>query len=306
MIEYHNLLRDVLENGVDADDRTGTGTRSVFGRQIRFDLSKGFPAVTTKKLAWKAVVSELLWFLEGSTDERRLAELLYGKPREQLIDKTTIWTANANAQGRALGYENNDTVKQLGPVYGSQWRMWEYHMEWEAPCGEKQFDIGVIDQIIDVIVTIKNDPLSRRHMVSAWNVGAVDLMALPPCHYGFQFYVRNGKLSCLWNQRSVDVFLGLPFNIASYALLTHLIALECGLEVGELIGNLGDTHIYNNHFDQVKEQLEREPLALPTLMIDDEFSLKRGLTVGFDYRDVGLLTLDGYEHHAPIKAAMAV
>ncbi|AKE44845.1 thymidylate synthase [Sinorhizobium phage phiM9] len=301
MKQYHDLLVDIVSNGVDAGDRTGTGTRSVFGRQIRFDLAKGFPAMTTKKLQWEAVVSELLWFLEGSTDERRLAELRYGKNRFELTDKKTIWTDNADAQGKALGYVNNDTAKDLGPVYGAQWRTWTFDRV--TPRGRER---GYIDQIDNVIESILKDPHGRRHMVSAWNVPEIESMSLPPCHYSFQFYVRNKKLSCIWNQRSVDVFLGLPFNIASYALLTHIIARECNLEVGELIGSFGDTHIYLNHFDQVKEQLEREPLPLPVLEIDSSFDLNKGLSGCFDLEDSKLFKLNGYLYHPPIKAKMAV
>lgn len=294
-------MRDILENGVDAGDRTGTGTRSVFGRQVRFDLSQGFPAMTTKKLQWEGVVSELLWFLEGSTDERRLAELRYGKYREELTDKRTIWTDNADAQGKALGYVNSDHLKELGPVYGAQWRTWRFdHLT------ERGRERGFVDQIENVIEALKRDPYGRRHLVSAWNVAEVDRMSLPPCHYSYQFYVRDNKLSCLWNQRSVDVFLGLPFNIASYALLTHIIARECGFEVGELIGNLGDTHIYLNHFDQVQQQLEREHLTLPVLGIDVSFDLTRGLKRGFNLEDAKLFQLLGYVAHPPIKAKMAV
>lgn len=310
MKEYNDLLRNILENGIDAMDRTGVGTRSIFGAQIRFDLNNGFPAVTTKKLAWKSVVSELLWFLEGSTDERRLAELLYGTDRGDLIGKTTIWTANADAQGKALGYANTDTMKELGPVYGAQWRSWETGKHVSAPLRHNQYGVmqvrETIDQIENVIDGIKRDPYGRRHLVSAWNVGEIDNMALPPCHYSFQFYVRDNKLSLLWNQRSVDSFLGLPFNIASYALLTHIIARECGLGVGELIGNLGDTHIYHNHFEQVKEQIARQPYALPVLLIDDEFDLKFGMDFTFPWSNTNLFHLLDYNHHPALTAPMAV
>lgn len=307
MIQYHNLLKDILENGVDSSDRTGTGTKSVFGRMIRFDLNEGFPAVTTKRLAWKAVVGELLWFLEGSTDERRLAELTFGKDREALIGKRTIWTDNADAQGVALGYMNNDMVKELGPVYGSQWRNWRTFTRgkpwFDAP--EEWIEFST-DQIVDVINGIKKDPYGRRHLVTAWNPSEVPKMALPPCHFGFQFYVRDDKLSCMWNQRSVDAFLGLPFNIASYALLTHMIARECGLGVGELIGSLGDTHIYNNHISQVEEQLTREPYELPKLVMDSNFHLMSRLCTGFYFGDSGLFTLKDYQHHPALSAPMAI
>jgi thymidylate synthase len=284
-------------------DRTGTGTRAIFGQTIRFDLSKGFPATTTKKLAWKSVVSELLWFLEGSSDERRLAELRYGKDRKELVGLPTIWTANADNQGKALRYANGDLCKELGPIYGVQWREWQIP-DWDD---ERGFSWQVVDQIVELIANLKRDPAGRRHIVSAWNVGKIHEMTLPPCHYGFQCYVRNGKLSLLWNQRSVDSFLGLAFNIASYALLTHLIARECGFAVGELIGMLGDTHIYHNHFDQVTEQINREPFALPTLEIDPNFSLLSVLTEGgARLSEVDMFKLIGYEHHPELKAPMAV
>jgi len=254
--QYLDALEYILENGKDRKDRTGVGTRGVFGYQMRFDLRDSFPAVTTKKLAWKAVVSELLWFLEGSTDERRLAEIHYGKPREELVGKTTIWTANADKQGADLGYTNTDTIKELGPVYGSQWRSWlakTHH----------------VDQIVEVMKNIYNDPYSRRHIVSAWNAGEVDRMALPPCHTMFQFYVHEGELSCQLYQRSADMFLGVPFNIASYSLLTYIMAKLLKLKPGEFIWTGGDCHIYQNHFDQVKEQIKREPKDAPILWMPD-------------------------------------
>lgn len=282
MKTYLDALQHVLDDGVDATDRTGVGTRSTFGYQMRFNLRDGFPAVTTKKLAWKAVVSELIWFLEGSTDERRLAEIHYGLPREQLVGKNTIWTANADAQGKALGYINTDTHKELGPVYGSRWRNWD----------------GV-DQIQQLINKIQTNPTDRRLIVSGWDVPKLDSMALPPCHCLTQFYVRDGKLSCQLYQRSVDAFLGLPFNIASYALLTHMIAQVTGLEVGEFIHTSGDLHIYSNHMEQVQLQLSREPLALPKLWINPNVT------------DINAFTMDSfmllnYESHGTIKAAMAV
>lgn len=297
-----------MENGTDAMDRTGTGTRSIFGCMLRFDLSAGFPAATTKQLAWRSVVSELLWFLEGSTDERRLAEFRYGKPREELIGKTTIWTDNADAQGKALGYRNDDTVKELGPVYGKQWRKWNNIRVYAADFSTDQmeFENNQFDQIKEVIAGIKRDPYGRRHLVSAWNPPEVAEAALPPCHYGFQFYVRDGKLSCMWQQRSADVPLGIPFNIASYALLTHIIARECKLQVGDLIGSLGDAHIYHNQIDQVKEQLTREPFDLPTLEIDPSFDLMDRLDNNFYWDDTNLFKLVNYQHHAAIKTPMAV
>jgi len=254
MKQYLDALKFILENGKDTDDRTGVGTRCVFGHQMRFDLRKGFPAVTTKKLAWKSVVSELLWMLEGSSDERRLAEIHYGKPREELVGKTTIWTANADNQAKALGYTNTDTEKDLGPVYGHQWRTWDAQ-------------IGFVDQIAEVLENMYYNPSSRRHIVSAWNADRVNVMALPPCHTLFQFHIHNGELSCQLYQRSADMFLGVPFNIASYSLLTHMFAQLLQVKVGEFIWTGGDCHIYQNHFEQVKEQISREPREPPQLEI---------------------------------------
>jgi len=252
MKQYLQSLSDVSEYGEEKTDRTGTGTVSLFGHQSRYNLQDGFPAVTTKKLAWKSVVSELLWFLEGSTDERRLAEILHGT---RDINKKTIWTANADNQGVALGYTNTDTVKDLGPVYGKQW-----------------VDFGGVNQIEWAINEIKTNPDSRRIIVSAWNPPEIDKMALPPCHTLFQFYVTNGKLSCQMYQRSADMFLGVPFNIASYSLLVHIIANICDLEVGTFVHTIGDAHIYQNHATQVNEQLARTPMELPTLNISKKFT----------------------------------
>lgn len=264
MRKYLDLLEDVLENGTPKEDRTGVGTRSVFGRQLRFDLNEGFPLVTTKRIHLKSVIHELLWFLRGDTNIAYLKE--HG---------VRIWDEWAD--------ENGD----LGPVYGSQWR------SWEAPDGRK------IDQIANVVEAIKKNPDSRRHLVSAWNVAEVDQMKLPPCHFVFQFYVANGKLSCMLTMRSVDTFLGLPFNIASYALLTHMIAQQCDLEVGEFIWSGGDVHIYNNHIEQVKTQLEREPYPLPKLVI------KRKPDSIFDYKYEDFEFID-YKYHPTIKATVAV
>ena len=287
MKQYHDLIKHILDTGVTKSDRTGTGTISVFGTQLRFDLSKGFPLMTTKFVPFKSVLSELLWFLEGSTDERRLAEIYYGKHREELVGKQTIWTANADKQGVDLGYHNSDIIKILGPVYGYQWR----HMHVNKH----------IDQIAQVIEQIKSNPDSRRHLVSAWNVADLDSMALPPCHYAFQFYVSEGKLSCMFNMRSIDVFLGLPFNIASYALLTMMIAQVCDLEPGEVIFTGGDTHIYLNHLEQVNELLSRDvsTYSLPTVTLDpsiksiDDFKMEH-------------FTLSNYQSYPAIKAVMAV
>ena len=284
MKTYLNALGHILANGKVKEDRTGTGTKGVFGYQMHFDLEKGFPAVTTKTLAWKSVVSELLWLLEGSTDERRLAELRYSEPREELIGKTTIWTANADAQGVALGYENTDTVKELGPVYGKQWR-----------------DCNGIDQIAEIIAQIKADPDSRRIILDSWNVSEICQMALPPCHTLAQFYVAEGKLSCQLYQRSADMFLGVPFNIASYSLLTHILASITGLKVGEFVWTGGDCHIYNNHMSQVLQQMSRKPTKLPQLQMPEFASLEEVLNSSIeDY------ALENYAPLPTIKAEMAV
>ncbi len=273
MKQYLDLLEDILKNGEERNDRTGIGTISVFGRQLRFDMQAGFPAVTTKKLMWRSVVSELLWFLEGSTNEHRLAEIKNdNKPYSQLTEneRKTIWTLNAENQGRELGYEDGE----LGPIYSRQWMHWDY--QYEEPSRELDehgdpvmyINRGHINQIQTVIDKIKNNPIDRRILVSAWNVAELDKMALPPCHYSFQFYV-SGKnkeyLSLMWNQRSVDSFLGLPFNIASYGLLLHIISRITNKIPYELIGNLGDTHLYKNHLDVVRKQIERSPHKLPEL-----------------------------------------
>jgi thymidylate synthase len=294
MKQYLDALEYILENGEDVNDRTGVGTRSVFGYQMRFNLQAGFPAVTTKKLAWRAVVSELLWFLEGSTNERRLAEILYEKPKSELINKTTIWTANADAQGRALGYYNNDVNKELGPVYGYQWRNFG-GASWIRDAAKG------FDQIKWLIQEIKSNPDSRRLILSAWDAGQIEHMALPPCHTLSQFRVVNGKLHCQLYQRSADMFLGVPFNIASYSLFTHMLAQICNLEVGEFVWTGGDCHIYNNHFEQVKEQLQREPQDHPYLLMPAFGTLDELLnTTTSDYK------LINYNPMPTIKAPMAV
>ena len=293
MKTYLNALGNILANGKEKGDRTGTGTKGVFGYQMHFDLEKGFPAVTTKTLAWKSVVSELLWLLEGSTDERRLAELRYGLPREELVDKTTIWTANADAQGVALGYENTDTVKELGPVYGKQWRGRDTRFHISTHQG--------VDQIAQIIEQIKTDPDSRRIILNAWNVGEIDKMALPPCHALAQFYVVDGKLSCQLYQRSADMFLGVPFNIASYSLLTHMLASITGLKVGEFVWTGGDCHIYQNHMEQVLQQMSRKPSKLPQLQMPEFTSLEEVLNTS-----VGDYILLNYNPMPAIKAEMAV
>lgn len=288
MKQYHDMLQHILDKGTVKEDRTGTGTISVFGYQMRFDLSEGFPLITTKKMFTKGIIAELLWFLEGSTDERRLAEIQYGLPREELIGKNTIWTANADAQGKDLGYTNTDTIKELGPVYGSQWRS----------AGYDERNKNDIDQIGELIYGIRNNPDSRRHIVSAWNVTQVSSMALPPCHTMFQFYVADGKLSCQLYQRSADAFLGVPYNIASYALLLMMIAKECNLECGEFVHTFGDLHIYSNHVDQVKEQLSRDFKPLPTMTLNNVESIYSYTMDDF--------TLSNYNPHPTIKAPMAV
>jgi thymidylate synthase len=264
MRAYLDLLRHVMDHGVDRQDRTGTGTRSVFGHQARYDLREGFPLVTTKKIHLRSVVHELLWFLRGDTNVRSLNE-----------QGVTIWDEWADADGG------------LGRIYGAQWRSW------------RRPDGGVVDQIADVVERIGSDPASRRLVVTAWNPGELDQMALPPCHMVFQFYVAEGRLSCQLYQRSADLFLGVPFNIASYALLTHMIAQVTGLGVGDFVHTLGDAHIYSNHFEQVREQLSREPRPLPTLRLNESV---RDL-LAFRYEDVQVV---GYDPHPAIKAPVAV
>ncbi|MFA6298907.1 MAG: thymidylate synthase [Nocardioides sp.] len=268
MQQYLDLLQRVLDEGVEKSDRTGTGTRSVFGHQMRFDLSAGFPLVTTKKVHTRSVFAELLWFLRGDTNVKWLQDR-----------GVTIWDEWADADG------------DLGPVYGYQWR------SWPTPDGHH------VDQIAQVVEQIRRDPDSRRHIVSAWNVADIPQMALAPCHTMFQFYVApsegGGRLSCQLYQRSADVFLGVPFNIASYALLTHMVAQVTGLEVGDFVHTFGDAHLYNNHLDQARLQLTREPRALPTLVLDpsvralDEFELEH-------------ISVEGYDPHPGIKAPIAV
>ena len=287
MKAYLDLLKYIIDNGEEKNDRTNTGTISSFGHQLEFDLEDGFPAVTTKSLAWKGVVSELLWFLEGSDDERRLAEIRFNKDRSELTDLekySTIWTDNAENQGKELGYENSDTKKILGPVYGVQWRNW-----------------SGIDQIRDLLEGLKNNPDGRRHILSAWNVGQIDKMALPPCHVMSQFYVHRETISCHMYQRSADMFLGVPFNIASYALLLSILAEILSLKPKRFIHSFGDAHIYINSIDQVKEQLSRDPKPLPKLIIPSIDNLE----------DINKLTvndfiLENYDPHPPIKAKMAI
>ena len=287
MKAYLELLEYILENGERRDDRTNTGTISSFGHQIKFDLEDGFPAVTTKSLAWKGVVSELLWFIEGSDDERRLAEIRFNKKREELRDLkkySTIWTDNAENQGKNLGYKNDDDTKLLGPVYGVQWRNW----------------MG-IDQLESLLNGIKNNPDSRRHILSAWNVGQLDKMALPPCHVMSQFYVSGDFISCHMYQRSADMFLGVPFNIASYALLLSIIGKILDLKPKSFVHSFGDAHIYLNAIDQVKEQLSRKPRNHPKLIIPNLKSID-----DLKQCTVNDFILENYEPHPPIKAKMAI
>ena len=264
MKQYLDLLRHVLEHGAEKSDRTGTGTRSVFGWQMRFDLNEGFPLVTTKKLHLRSIIHELLWFLKGETNIAYLKD-----------NKVSIWDEWADANG------------DLGPVYGQQWRRW------------RGADGQEIDQLRWVVDEIVRNPDSRRLIVNAWNVADLPKMALMPCHTMFQFYVANGRLSCQLYQRSADIFLGVPFNIASYALLTHMVARHCGLQVGDFVHTLGDAHLYSNHFDQAREQLSRQPRALPTLVLAPEardlFTMR--------YEDIAI---HGYDPHPAIKAPVAV
>jgi thymidylate synthase len=286
---YLNALKDILATGEHRPDRTGVGTISKFGVQMRFNLQQGFPAITTKKLAWKSMLSELLWFIQGSGDERKLKELLHGDPNS---DKKTIWSDNADAK---YWQPRSKFKGDLGRVYGVQWRTWR------APVfGANRMGVKHIDQLQNLINGLINDPYSRRHIISAWNPGELELMALPPCHMMAQFYVsRDKKLSCQMYQRSADMFLGVPFNIASYALFTSLLAQVCNLQVGELVIVLGDAHIYENHIDQVKEQLSREPLPLPVLQINPVVADINKFTM----EDIWL---EGYSSHDTIKAPMAV
>ena len=281
MKQYLDALKYVLENGIDRKDRTGVGTRAVFGMQLRFKMDDGFPAVTTKKLPWKSVASELLWFIEGSGDERRLAEILHGT---RDLSKTTIWTANAEADyWKPKAKFHGD----LGRVYGVQWR------KWKSPDGKE------IDQLANAISMIKENPTSRRIIVTAWNPGELDKMALPPCHAFFQFFVADNKLSLQMYQRSCDMFLGVPFNIASYSLLLHMVAQVTGLKPAEFVHVLADAHIYQNHFEQVKEQLLRKPFTLPKLWLNPEIKNIED----FKMDDI---RLENYESHPTIKAPMAV
>lgn len=264
MKQYLDLLNNVLESGNLKEDRTGTGTKSIFGYQMRFNLQEGFPLVTTKKLHLRSIIHELLWFLQGNTNIDYLHQ-----------NKVTIWDEWADEKG------------DLGPVYGKQWRAWETK------------DEKVVDQISELIEQIKTNPNSRRLLVNAWNVGEINNMALPPCHILFQFYVANGKLSCQLYQRSADIFLGVPFNIASYAILTHMIAQVCNLEVGDFVHTIGDAHLYTNHFDQARLQLSRSPYPLPELKLNKEIKN----IFDFKFEDIEIIN---YQSHPTIKAPIAI
>ena len=289
--QYLDLLDDILTSGTSKEDRTGTGTWSVFGRQIRHDMREGFPLLTTKKMAWKTMTKELLWFLSGDTNIKWLVEnncnIWNGDAYKAYLNKSAVkhqWERGGDVADmemflNVVQSEAEGDFGELGPVYGKQWR-----------------DLNGNDQIKNLIKGLKENPDGRRHMVSAWNVSDLDQMVLPPCHYGFQCYVNDGKLSLMWNQRSVDTFLGLPFNIASYGMLLHLLAKETGLEAGELIGNLGDVHLYNNHLKQAKEQIKRNPYQLPVLTELENVDILNG---EFDY------TIEYYESWPRIEAPLS-
>ncbi|ANH49639.1 thymidylate synthase [Escherichia phage PE37] len=286
MKQYQDLIKDIFENGYETDDRTGTGTIALFGTKLRWDLTKGFPAVTTKKLAWNACIAELIWFLSGSTNVNDLRLIQH----DSLIQGKTVWDENYENQAKDLGYHSGE----LGPIYGKQWR-----------------DFGGVDQIIEVIDRIKKLPNDRRQIVSAWNPAELKYMALPPCHMFYQFNVRNGYLDLQWYQRSVDVFLGLPFNIASYATLVHIVAKMCNLIPGDLIFSGGNTHIYMNHVEQCKEILCREPMDLCELQLKfpdefDEWNTESQVFWLSQFAKPHNFVLNNYESHPPIKGKMAV
>lgn len=289
MKQYLDLVKDVLEHGTPKPNRTEIPTPyTVFGRQIRFDLSEGLPIMTTKKMAVKACIAELLWFIEGSSDERRLAEIQYGKPRKELTDKRTIWSDNYEA------WSKEDVsvaeIANLGSVYGLQWRSFIIPYD--------NYEHQRFDQLKWLISELKSNPNSRKLIMLSYNPEQINDAALTACHTQVQFQVQNGKLNCMWTQASVDLFLGLPFNILSYAILTHMLAKEAGLEVGELVGSLGDVHIYENALDNLKEQLSREPLPLPKLWLNPDKDI-----FSYTMEDI---RIDGYESHGPLRAKMAV
>lgn len=286
MKQYQDLIKDIFENGYETDDRTGTGTIALFGTKLRWDLTKGFPVVTTKKLAWKACIAELIWFLSGSTNVNDLRLIQH----DSLIQGKTVWDENYENQAKDLGYHSGE----LGPIYGKQWR-----------------DFGGVDQIVEVVDRIKKLPNDRRQIVSAWNPAELKYMALPPCHMFYQFNVRNGYLDLQWYQRSVDVFLGLPFNIASYAALVHIVAKMCNLIPGDLIFSGGNTHIYMNHVEQCKEILRREPMDLCELQLKfpdefDEWDTESQVFWLSQFAKPHNFVLNNYVSHPPIKGKMAV
>jgi len=319
--EYKKLLMDILIHGVKKEDRTGTGTQSLFGRQIRHSMSEGFPLLTTKKMAWKSIVTELIWFLRGDTNIKYLVDnnchIWDGDAYKNYATKTSL-----DADGQFTKEEfikeiktNNEFAKQwgeLGPIYGKQWRKWNYQSKKNhyVMAGQPTHHNINIDQIINLISELKSNPDSRRLMVNAWNVGEVGQMVLPPCHYGFQVYTqeREGKryISLMWNQRSVDTFLGLPFNIASYALLLEIIAKEVNMIPDEIIGNLGDVHLYLDHIEQAKEQISREPFDLPKLKMNPIF-LANLEHKSFDEAINGIVNfeLENYQSHPAIKAPLS-
>lgn len=290
---YLDLLSKILDEGADKSDRTGTGTRSLFGYQFRFDLSKGFPLVTTKELHLKSIIYELLWFLKGDTNIKYLVDngvSIWNDWAFEKYKKSSAYQGESIKEFAQKVKESNAFAAEwgeLGPVYGRQWRHWE------------GLNGATVDQIADLVSQLKNNPDSRRHIVSAWNPAEINNMALPPCHCLFQFYIVNDKLSCQLYQRSADVFLGVPFNIASYALLTEMIAYSLGLKAGEFVHTFGDVHLYHNHFDQAKEQISREPKPLPQL----KFKRKVDSIFDFEYNDI---EITNYQFHPKIKAAVAV
>ena len=299
--QYLDLLDDILTSGTSKEDRTGTGTWSVFGRQIRHDMREGFPLLTTKKMAWKTMTKELLWFLSGDTNIKWLVEnncnIWNGDAYKAYLNKSAVkhqWERGGDVADmemflNVVQSEAEGDFGELGPVYGKQWRDWNGN-----------------DQIKNLIKGLKENPDGRRHMVSAWNVSDLDQMVLPPCHYGFQCYVRDGKyLSLMWNQRSVDTFLGLPFNIASYGMLLLMLAKECDLIPDQLIGNLGDVHLYKNHVEQAIEQTKREPYPLPDMKLTSNHNFRAAMKGNMDEIDMGDFILFGYQSHPSIKAPLS-
>ena len=310
--QYQSLLQDIIDNGIEKKDRTGTGTISVFGRQIRHKMSDGFPLLTTKKMVFKTMVTELLWFLRGDTNIKYLVDngchIWDGDVYKNYAAKTSM-----DVDGQYTKEEFINKIKtddkfakkwgELGPIYGKQWRRWEGVTKKQLTSTIYEMNWGSFDQIANLINDLKTNPDSRRLMVNAWNVGELDQMVLPPCHYGFQCYVREGKyLSLMWNQRSVDTFLGLPFNIASYGLLLTILAKEVNMVPDQLIGNLGDTHLYLNHIEQAKEQITREPFELPTLNPSPTYEGSRPSIESYVVSD---FTLKNYQSHETIKAPLS-